>query len=83
MATLKAKFVAYTTVAVILVLHVSICGQLKTALFKASKISHNFHRKLEKNCLQNQKAQLFLLLLDILESTVKPCPCEKSGLKLI
>ena len=56
MATLKAKFVTYTTVAVILVLDVSICGQLKTALFKASKISHNFHRKLEKNCLQNQKA---------------------------
>ena len=39
MANLKAEFVTYTTVAVILVLHMRICGQLKTALFKATKIS--------------------------------------------
>ena len=39
MANLKAKFVTYTTVAVILVLDVRICGQLKTALFKATQIS--------------------------------------------
>ena len=48
MANLKAKFVTYTTVAVILVLDVRICGQLKTALFKATKISNNFHRKFEE-----------------------------------
>ena len=40
-ANLKAKFVTYTTVTVILVLDVSICGQLKTALFKASKSTEN------------------------------------------
>ena len=39
MANLKAKFVTYTTVAVILVLDVRICGQLKITLFKAIKNS--------------------------------------------
>ena len=39
MANLKAKFVIYTTVALILVLDVRIFGQLKTVLFKATKIS--------------------------------------------
>ena len=39
MANLKAKFVTCTAVAIILVLDVRICGQLKTALFKATKIS--------------------------------------------
>ena len=38
MANLKVKFVTYTTVAVILVLDVRICGQ-SMALFKATKIS--------------------------------------------
>ena len=43
MANLKAKFVTCTAVAIILVLDVRICGQLKTALFKATKIvSQNF-----------------------------------------
>ena len=39
MPNLKAKFVTSTTVAVILVLDVRICGLLKLALFKATKIS--------------------------------------------
>ena len=48
MVNLKAKFVTYTTVAVILMLDVRVSGQLKTALFTARKIvSHNFHRKLQ------------------------------------
>ena len=38
MANLRAKLVTYTTVAVILVLDVRICGKLKTALFMATKI---------------------------------------------
>ena len=39
MANLKAKFVTCTVVAIILVLDVRTCGQLKTALFEATKIS--------------------------------------------
>ena len=48
MTNLKVKFVTYTTVAVILVLDVKICVQLKSTFFKATEISHNFHRKLLK-----------------------------------
>ena len=39
MANLKVKFVTYTTACVSLVLDVRICGQLKPALFKATKTS--------------------------------------------
>ena len=48
MANLKAKYVTYTTVAVILVLDVRIYGQLKTILRQQKLVSHNFHRTLEK-----------------------------------
>ena len=39
MANLKVKFVTYTTACVSLVSDVRICGQLKPALFKATKTS--------------------------------------------
>ena len=38
-ANLKATFVTYTTVAVILVLDVRVWGQLETTLFQVTKIS--------------------------------------------
>ena len=39
MANLKARFVTSTAVAVILVLDMRIFGQLKTALFKTTKVN--------------------------------------------
>ena len=57
MVNLNAKFVTYTTVAVILMLDVKICGQLKTALFTARKISQpQFPQKIRIETFQNQKA---------------------------
>ena len=75
MANLKTEFVTYTTVAVILVLDVRICGQLKRLYLRQQKlVSHNFHRKLEKWLFKKSESLIIFVIVRHIGSHCKILP---------
>lgn len=78
MANLKVKFVTYTTAAVSFVSDVRICGQLKPTLIKATKTSSpKLPQKIwRKKTVYKIRKRIFVIV-SILKSPVKHCPCEK------